>query len=200
MGRHTTTVRGRVSHDQHSSDSSVDKTTFSGDGRCEAHFPIERAKRCLDVADRRLYLDDEKRPPERVPRKYVDRASLAVDGEGCLGDNVPAIRHEEGHDLLDETGMRGVDQSVEGCPRPLEPEHDPRTEGCGHAFQRFRRNGRQLAELDSRDLRLRAPASHGQVLLTPAAALAEGADALPEPDPVHGASLAPPTPRSRIRP
>lgn len=124
------------------------------------------AKGVLHGCQLGLDFDDEEDAVLGMPRDQIDRAALAVDGEGQLGQRVPPEGLEEAGDRLHQSGMPLVEQTVEVSALPSDGHHEIGLEESRHAVQGADRHPLDEPALRRRDLRLRDAERVGYVLLS----------------------------------
>jgi hypothetical protein len=121
-----------------------------------------------------------------MPRKEVDRPSLAVDGERDFGSHVPADRREDGRDPPDELGMTLVRDAIDVAAAPPDPEVEVDLERTSDGtdcldLQRF-----ELASFYPGDRLLAHARTDRDIRLTHAEPDAHNSHQRPEPHVVHG--------------
>jgi hypothetical protein len=106
--------------------------TIRRDASAESKLAIERAEEFGDVNELRLELHDDQCPRLVVPPEGVDDASLAVDGEGDLGRDLPsADTGEPAAERLVQRGVTRTDHAIELAATPTQRVVRPAVERLG---------------------------------------------------------------------
>jgi hypothetical protein len=182
--------RGRaVSNHEQASDEVRLPATRPADHVAEACFAIVRGDRRLGIRDDRLDLDDEERLGAGVPPNNIDRATLAEMAEGDLDGRLPAMRVEQADDLVDQPGVRRIEESVEALAMPPNTHVEIGAQRVARRLDMGERHPPDLASLDPRALARRDPGADRHVGLSHPAANPERAKRPADPKGVHPASL-----------
>jgi hypothetical protein len=98
----------------------------------ESQLPIERAEEFGNVNELCLELDDEQCPRLVMPPEGVDDASLAVDGEGHLGRDLPSgDTGEPAAECLVQRSVTRTDHAIELAAAPAQRVVRPAVERLG---------------------------------------------------------------------
>ena len=104
----------------------------------------------------------------------IDGSALAADREGDLDQAPPAVRLELANDTLDERGVIGVEEPIEGLPMPVDPDGESRPVRVADSAENGGRDAIGTASLHPGDERLRHACAVGERVLGPAKAAAKG--------------------------
>lgn len=140
-----------LGQDDQPRDGSDAPTSVRRELRGDTHLPIDTCKRRLDVGHNGLDLDDEECPVNGVPREDIDRSSLAEVVERRFREDLPATLGEQRDNLVDETRMGGVEQSIEVFAVPIQPHGDAGIQALADPLQATDRQAPHPACLGSRD-------------------------------------------------
>ena len=156
-----------------------------GDPAPDPLLAIDARKQGLDVGHHGLDLDNQQRLVLRVPGQHVDGPSFAEVVEGRLWDNLPPVGREDRHDLVDESGMRGIEETIECLALPVESGRRSGTQRLGDLEDGPHREAPRLATLGTRNRGLRDACPTGNLGLRPATMATQRAKPEPEPNGVH---------------
>ena len=107
-------VGARVADDQPDANRTGSPPSRGCDFDSQTSFSVEGAQDFVDVHDRRLEFDDDDRSSGGVPGGQIDDAALAADGQGGLGDYVPArLAGNPGGNAFAESGVPSTRESIE---------------------------------------------------------------------------------------
>ena len=120
---------------------------------CETRLAIENMECLLADGNDRLDLDDEHDPCRWVNGEYVDRAPRAPYRERDLDRHLPAGFPEQGHHLLDKTGVSLVEQSIELFAIPSEAQVNRGPKCRRRSFELTKLDVFDPAAVDPRDQR-----------------------------------------------
>jgi len=135
---------------------------------------IERGEHGLHVRDDRLDLYDEDDPARRVEGEDVDGAAIGAELECDLRDGEPSAGSEQPDDLLDELGVRSIQEAVGGFAMPHGADLEAGTNGGSHVIDGSDGHRTHLPQLDSADQGPGHSGSLTELRLRPAAANPEG--------------------------
>jgi hypothetical protein len=113
-----TSIGRSLRHDQELRDSDRLPSSQPADLRAEPSLPVERHQRSLSICDNRLDLHDREGPRIRMPSDDIHGAPFAELVECDLEGDFPASLAKLPHHLIDERGVRLVEQTVETLSTP----------------------------------------------------------------------------------
>jgi hypothetical protein len=152
----------------------------------DAPFPIDRGQQVLHVDDATFDLDDRQGAVQRMPGEDVHGSALAVSTEGVLGDRMPSARSEHRHDSFDDGCVLGIPESGQLAASPSSFERDLHLQRASESSDGQDVQVGELAPLKLRHAALCDIRGLGQVRLSPATALTDEPDEVPDADVVHG--------------
>ena len=177
MCTYASMVRRRIGDRDPGTDEVGVPASIGRDQRCQATSPIHRRHEVVDVDDRRLELDDQKRPAIGVPAEYVDHPSFAVDRVRNLRRDGPrAGGSEAASDRLMHRGVPGVDEPIEIPAVPGDRDARVDTQRARHGAHVAQGRRIEITTLDLRDELPGHACSAREVLLAPTAPQSKGAE------------------------
>jgi hypothetical protein len=120
-----------------------------------------------------------------VEGQDVDRAAFASDVERDFDRGQPSGRGQDPNRRLDERGVAGVEESIQGFALPEQPDNQPGVEALSDPIEKPERDAVRPATFDSRDDRPRHTDEIGEILLAPLPPKTQCPDRQPDPDDIH---------------
>ena len=130
--------RRRVADHQQASDSATRPPTRPRDIGSKSCLAIDAAEGGLRVRDDRFDLGDQNDPRRPVISEHVDRATFPADRERHLDIGLPAVASKAPDELLDEAGVRLVEQSIQTFAIPPKTDLQGRVECLRHRSAKSR--------------------------------------------------------------
>jgi hypothetical protein len=179
------TRRRRFSNNEQAADRPASPATVTTDLGGQAHLSVKGVDRRLRIGHDRLDLDHEQRCRRSVEREDVDRAPLAANRERSFDDRFPAKVLKPKDNLLDESRVGRIEQSVETLAMPPDADVKGRSKAFDHPAKRSQLRILDLARLELRDHLPRDAGEIGDIHLPKAATDAQRPTGAPNADRVH---------------
>jgi hypothetical protein len=160
-------------------------TLLFRNGQRETALAVECHERRLNVADRGLDLNHQDHRRPRVKGQDVDRATFAEYVERHLRRAQPTVSPEDTDELLDDFGVRSVEQAIEILSMPVDAADQPCAQRRENPVQCGYRDSVATSLLDSGDDTPRHMRLARQILLSPTSTNPQRPDAPTEPDDIH---------------